>query len=232
VVDRYFAMFGMPPFSSGASVLKLVVLAAFVASAGVFFGMAKFRGQRGYRALMGLFLIHVTMLAVIDGFKQSFYQVYVEPLWIAVLAVVAVQAWRMWPRARWVVATALAAVLMVQLSVAAGRWRSNPFGKRFLPAVGFVQANAVSGKSVMASSEMGLKLGFTPALIDDYRLGYRTGKRADLIVMDEARYQPWIELLAGQDPGNYAYIQRMLREDYRVVYDRPGYRIFQRVAPR
>jgi hypothetical protein len=213
-------------------VLKMTVLGAFVASAGVFFGMAKFRGQRGYRALMGLFLIHVVMLAAIDGFKQSFYQIYVEPLWIAVLAVVVAQAWRMWPRTRWVLATALAAVLMVQLSVTAGRWRANPYGTRFLPAVGFLQANAASESSVMASSEMGLKLGFTASLIDDYRLGYRSGKRADLIVMDEARYQPWIALLAGQDPGNYSFIQRMLREDYRVVYDRPGYRIYQRVAPR
>ena len=81
----------------------------------------------------------------------------------------------------------------------------------------------------MASSEMGLELGFTSSLTDDFRLGYRSGKRAGLIVLDEARYQPWIELLAGQDPGNYQFIQRLLREEYRLVYDRAGYKIYQRL---
>jgi len=137
----------------------------------------------------------------------------------------------MWPRMRWVVATALGAVLMVQLSVAAGRCGRTL--RHALPARGGVYSGE-RGCGTERDGELGdgLKLGFTPALIDDYRLGYRSGKRADLIVMDEGRYQPWTALLAEQDPGNYAFIQRLLREEYRVVYDRPGYRIYQRNASR
>jgi hypothetical protein len=231
VVNRYLATFGAPPFSSGASMMKMVILLAFVASAVMFFGMRRFRSDRGYRALMGLFLIHVAMLAAIDGFKQAFYMIYVEPLWIALFAAVALHGWRSrtgmrWMVMRWMVATAVAAVLCVNLFVAASRWRTNPYRNRFLPAVEFLRTHPAS---VMASSEMGLELGFTPSLTDDFRLGYRSGKRARLIVLDEARYQPWIELLAGQDPGNYQFIQRLLREEYRLVYDRPGYKIYQRV---
>jgi hypothetical protein len=225
VVNRYLTIFGAPPHSSGASMLKLAILAAFVAGAVIFFAHPKFRGKQGYRVLMGLFLIHTGMLATIDGFKQTIYQVYVEPLWIALFAAVVVYYWRARPAGRWVAAAAVAAVLCVNLFVAASRWRANPYHNRFLPAVEFLRTHP---GSVMASSEMGLELGFTGKLTDDFRLGYRSGKRAGLIVLDEARYQPWIEFLAGQDPANYEYIQRLLREEYRLAYDRPGYRIYQR----
>jgi hypothetical protein len=226
IVNRYFAVFGVPPFSSGASMLKMGILLAFVIGALLFFLNPEFRKQRGYRALMVMFLIHTGMLFAIDGFKQTFYMVYAEPLWIALLAAVAYHYWTCVPRARWVVAAALGAVLCINIFVTAGRWRANPYRNRFLPAVTFLQQHPAS---VMASSEMGLELGFTPSLTDDFRLGYRSGKRPRLIVLDENRYQPWIALLAGQDPGNYAYIQRLLREEYRLAYENPGYKIYERL---
>ena len=82
----------------------------------------------------------------------------------------------------------------------------------------------------MASSEMAFRLGFTPMFVDDYRLGYRSGRRADILVLDEARYQPWIALLATQDPPNYRFIERLLTSEYRLVYDQAGYMIYQRIT--
>jgi len=229
LVNRYFANFGMPPHSSGLATIKLVVLFAWFASAAAFFALPVFRRKRGYRAIMGMFLIHVGLLLAINGNQLPFYTIYVAPLWIAVTAAVVLQCWRTFGDKRWLVAVACAAVMLVNISVTVGRFHVNPYRNRFLPALAFLRPYTDSGSSVMASSEVALGLGFDRRVIDDYRLGYRSGKRADFIVLDEARYQPWIELLAHQDPANYNFIQGLLK-NYHVVYDRPGYRIYRRAA--
>jgi hypothetical protein len=228
VVNRYLANFGGAPFSSGAARLKLVVLLAYFLGAAAFFLLPKLRARPGHRALAGMFLIHVGMLAVIDGYKQTFYMIYVEPLWIAAAAAAAVHGWRAMGRRRWIVAAALGAVVCIHVSVTAFHYRGNPYRNGFLPAARFVRSRPASAVSVMASSEMGFELGFTPALTDDFRLGYRSGKRAELIVVDAARYRSWIDGLKDQDPENYRYIETMLSRDYTVAYDRAGYRVYER----
>jgi hypothetical protein len=79
----------------------------------------------------------------------------------------------------------------------------------------------------MASAEFGIPLQFDRRIIDDFRLGYRSGKRPDLIVMDTPRYRLWTALLRDQDAGNYRYIQNLL-SSYRVVYDHGAYRMYER----
>ena len=68
-------------------------------------------------------------------------------------------------------------------------------------------------------------------MVDDFRLGYYSGKRPDLIVMDTQRYVPWTESLQGQDRENYRYIRNLL-SSYRVIYDHGGYRMYERPDPR
>jgi hypothetical protein len=228
LVNRYFTGFGMPPFSEGASTLKVIVLAAWFGSAAAMVVDSGVRKTRGHRALLMLLTIHLTLLALLDGFQQSFYMIYVEPLFIAVFAVVMTTWWAARPQRRWLVAAYVAVVVLVHVAVTGGRMRVNPYRNRYLPALEFVRAQAESGKTVMASTEMALGLNYAYSVTDDYRLGYRSAKHPDVIVVDEGRYQPWIELLAGQDAGNYAYIQDILAHQYRLVYDRPGYKIYER----
>jgi len=229
IVDRYLASFGASSVSTGASRIKLFILFAYVTSAIALFASRMLRSRTGYRLLAGLFVIHTAMLALTDGFKQSFYMIYVEPLWVAALAAFVVHCWRVMPNRRHILAVITASLLCVQVIVTAGRFWKNPYMNRFMPAAEFVQNLRGTGRSVMASSEMAFRLGFTPTLIDDYRLGYRSGKRADIVVLDEARYQPWIGLMATQDPPNYWFIQHLLASEYRLVYDQAGYRVYERI---
>ena len=230
IVDRYLASFGISPFSTGVSRIKVFILCAYATSAIALFASRTLRSRTGYRLLAGLFLIHATMLALTDGFKQSFYMIYVEPLWAAALAAFVVHCWRVMPKRRQILAVIAVALLSIHVTVTAGRFWKNAYMNRFLPAAEFVQRLRSSGRSVMASSEMAFRLGFGPTFIDDYRLGYRSGKHPDIIVLDEARYQPWIALLAKQDPQNYWFIQRLLASEYSLVYNRAGYVIYERTA--
>jgi hypothetical protein len=230
IVDRYLACFGISPFSTGVSRIKVFILFAFAASAIALFGSRKLRSRPGIRQLACLFLIHVTMLAIMDGFKQSFYMIYVEPLLAAALAAFVVHCWRVMPNRRHVLVVLMVAFLCVHVIVTAGRFWKNPYKNRFEPAAEFARARRGSQRSVMASSEMAFRLGFSPTFIDDYRLGYRSGKRADIVVLDEARYQPWIALLAQQDRQNYWFIQNLLASEYTLVYHQAGYMIYERTA--
>ncbi len=81
----------------------------------------------------------------------------------------------------------------------------------------------------MGSAELGFQLGFDSNLIDDIRLGFRTGKRPAYIVM-EKRYAEWLDWAKTNDPPNYAYIETLLAKEYRLLYDHLGYRIYERLA--
>src|SRR5262249_5153572 len=85
--NRYFTGFGMPPCSEGASPLKIIVLAAWFGSAAAMVVDSGVRKARGHGALLMLLTVHLTLLALLDGFQQSFYMIYVEPLFIAVFAI-------------------------------------------------------------------------------------------------------------------------------------------------
>ena len=226
---RYLQHFGMPPYSQGASRLKLVILAAYVAGiAGVAFSR-KLRARRGVRALAGIAAIHFLGLTLIDGFKQHLYLIYVAPLFVALFAVFAAHSWREARVPRPALAAIMAVLVIVQLAVTGARIRQDAYHRRYLAAAEFLKGRGGGvSRTVMASAEMGFQLGFTPMLVDDYRLGYRSGTRPEFIVIDEARYGAWIPLLAEQDPGNYAYIQDLLRARYHAAYDREGYRIYER----
>jgi hypothetical protein len=143
---------------------------------------------------------------------------------------VVVYGWRAMPNWRYVLGVIVVALMCIQVSVTVSRFRKDPYKNKFVPAAEFVRTIRKPGEPVMASSEMALCLGFDSSFIDDYRLGYRSGKRADILVLDEARYQAWIGLLAKQDPQNYWFIQRLLASQYRPVYDQDGYRIYKRIA--
>jgi hypothetical protein len=47
----------------------------------------------------------------------------------------------------------------------------------YMPVVDYLQQHVPPGTLVMGSAELGFHLGFTPALIDDVRLGYFSSRR-------------------------------------------------------
>ena len=80
------------------------------------------------------------------------------------------------------------------------------------------------------SSELGWELGWKSNLVDDFRLGYLTGKRPDIIVTDKNRYQEWIPNLKMQDPKAYTYTTNLLENEFHPVHRNEGYITYFRTS--
>jgi hypothetical protein len=225
VAGRYLETYGLGLSTEGASRLKLLILACYVLGVLGCLLTPGIRRQKGYRALLILTAIYMLLLPLIDGFQQTFYLVHILPMFAGLLAGWIVWSWRVRPLRRPLLAGILLCLAGVQCSVLAYRVWRNPYKSSYLKAGQFLKTRP---GLVMASSEWAFQLGFDGPLVDDFRLGFRSGKRPDVIVIDEGRYGPWIENLAAQDPANYGYIRTMLAEDFRLASDQGYYKIYAR----
>ena len=228
ITGRYMEAYGFAATSGVASRVKAVVLVCYF---GGFLACAlttRIRRDRGFRALLILTGIFFFMLPILDGFRQLFYLLPIIPAFCALFSGWLTLQWRERSLPRPVLAAMVACLVVVQAGVSASRIRQNVYGNSYVPAVRFLKNNAPSNAMVLGSAELAFALGFQANLVDDYRLGYRSGKKADYIVMDRQRYAEWIGQLERQDPPNFRYIQTMLTNEYRVVFDEPMYTIYAR----
>ena len=226
---RYLDQYGLAPDTPPASRIKILILATYAAGVLVACGTRSIRKDRGLRILLVLTAWTTVGVMLLDSFAQPWYIVHLVSLPIALLAVSVTYLWtsRRVPAAALVVVLGLA--IAIQLLVSGSRAVKN--GRQdFLAAVTFLRDRLHGYHLVLASAEFAIPFGFDGRFVDDFRLGYYSGKRPDLIVMDTQRYGPWTELLQGQDPDNYRYIRDLL-SSYRVVYDHGGYRMYERPEP-
>ena len=206
--------------------MKGIVLAIY--SVGVLGALTQksIRRHVGLRVLLILMACNLIGLTIMDSFGIGWYLIYLLPLAIALVAALANSWWTSGRAPRVAIALALGLLIAIQLTVSISRIAKNNRSD-FLAAADFLRDRLSGYRLVMASAEFGIPLQFDRRLIDDFRLGYRSGKRPDLIVMDTPRYCLWTGLLRDQDTGNYRYIQNLL-SSYRVVYDHGAYRMYQR----
>jgi len=81
----------------------------------------------------------------------------------------------------------------------------------------------------MGSAEFGYALGFDGVrLTDDQRLGFRSGKRPDFVVLDKNRYQEWIPQFETSEPDTHRYITAMLAQQFHPVMANGAYKLYQR----
>ena len=127
------------------------------------------------QALLVLALLCPAILAVIDGVKRPFYLIYAVPFAIAVMSVVLVRT-----RTRWLAIPLLA----LQVAGLALAMRHDAYSEQYLPAVAFLRSHEQPRTLIMGPSEFGFQLGYDRELVDDFRLGYNSGKTPDYIVID------------------------------------------------
>ena len=93
----------------------------------------------------------------------------------------------------------------------------------------FVKSHARPGDLIMGSSELGWELGFWGNnVVDDFRLGYLTGKHPDIIVLDKNRYQEWIPNLKVFNPKAYEFTTGLLAREFEPVHRNESYIVYLR----
>ena len=77
---------------------------------------------------------------------------------------------------------------------------------------------------IIGSAELAFQLGYADNLVDDPRLGFRSGGRPNFIVIDKNRYAEWIPQYEQREPETYRYIRGMLDGEFHQVLENDGYR--------
>jgi 4-amino-4-deoxy-L-arabinose transferase-like glycosyltransferase len=230
IVIRYLTSYGLAPGLPAPGRLKGIILAIYIAGVLVAFATRSIRNDRLLRILLILAAWNALGVTLLDSYGIGWYLIYIIPFAIVLLSISVNHLWssrRVPPTA---IALALTLLIAIQFVVSASRVAKND-RRDFLSAAGFLRNRLDGYRLVMASAEFGIPFRFDRRMLDDFRLGYRSRKTPDLIVMDSPRYCLWSELLRDQDPGNYRYIHNLL-SSYRVVYNHGAYRMYERPALR
>ena len=187
------------------------------------------RKDRGCRALLLLGALNYVTLAVFDGFKSSGYLLHTLPLATALLAIYARFLYSKageWPVLHSAVTTVMIAFFAVQ---AFTLWRSftyTPERQDYDRTLAFLR-QAGAPPQIIAAGEFAFDLGFDTGMVDDWRLGYFSGKRPPFIVAN-AIYRGWFIQSATLDPKIHNYMVRLLRDEYHVAFETPTYTVYQR----
>ncbi|MGB8506829.1 MAG: glycosyltransferase family 39 protein [Pyrinomonadaceae bacterium] len=227
---RYPAVFGLgshSPGHAGPIYLKVLILAAYATAVlGVVF-VRQLRRHEGYRALLILAALYFVILAILDGQKMSYNLLYIVPLYGALLAVFLRWCWTTSAVPRTLVTLCVSGLLVLQVGGVLYKMKQNTYAKGYAPAINFLKRNATPTSIIMGSSATGFGLGFPDTLVDDVKLGYYSGKRADFIVVDP-EYEGTLEAFKDRQPEVYAYFGKLFNEDFRLVHDEGAYKIYAR----
>ena len=226
VVHRYLYNFGLAPWTSASGRLNLVPLLILLAGTVLCFTVRDIRRHPGYRLILAWTAITACYFTWFEGLKTPFYLIYLTPLYSVLCAVGALWLWERRPRARVPVAAAVAVLALLQgvrtLAIAARRPRQNTFA----PAVRYLREHYTPATFIMGDGSLMFGLGPGWNLLDDFRLGYNSARRPDVIVIDAA-WEDRIHMLRELHPPVWEHTQRLMA-GYREVYNQAAYRVLQR----
>jgi hypothetical protein len=227
ISHRYMDNYGLAAWSSLSGRLNVIPLVIFLAGAAACLLVPEIRRHPGYRLVIVWTAITVVFLTGFEGLKTVFYLIYLTPLYSILVTVAAGWLWRRRPRWR----CGLAAVLLLFVALQAARTpiadSRNPRRTTYDPAVQYLRARFHRHTFIMGNASLIFGLGPDWNILDDFHLGYNSGKRAEVVVIDP-HWADGIEMLQTQQPSTYAFITQLLSAEYQEVYNQGGYRILIR----
>jgi 4-amino-4-deoxy-L-arabinose transferase-like glycosyltransferase len=220
---KYFEAFGLAPFSTGASRLKILILVAYAAAIVGAVCVRAIRRHRGFKALLILTAIYFVFETFFNH-KLVFYLVHIIPMYAAILAVWVHWCWAERRVPRQVIAVAVCGFLFLQISGVVYRVNQNSYQEDYLPAVAFLKHHSGDKTLVIGSAEIAFGVGFE-RVKDDIRFGYYSGKTPDYIVMGY-HYDGLMKLLEEREPAVYETAAERLSHSYKQVYNHGSYQIY------
>ena len=227
VWNIYAAAYGLRTHWAGPAVhLRALILLVYLSGVAGVLLTRSLRQRRDVRALLLLLGTYFLLMSLMRRESAHEYLVHIIPFYATVLAVWLTWVWHRGAVPRWVAASAVAGLVVLQTGGVVMRVAANTYQRQYLPVVQFLQTQAGPGELIMGGAELGFALGFTERLVDDARLGFHSGRHAELIVVDE-RYQSWFTTILASEPDVQAYVQRLLAERYSPVYSRAPYVVYR-----
>jgi hypothetical protein len=228
VMMRFLYMFGMAPDTRGFSHIKILILAAYAAGILGVLCTWGLRSQLGIRSLLLVSGVTLLVMIALDREAQHQYLIHFVLWMISLTAVAAVWWWDHRSVPRWVLAAGLVVVVTVQISTTSRRLSQHAYTTLYLPVTEYLKRNAQGKGPIMGSAELAFELGYVDALVDDQRLGFRSGKRPNFIVIDQNRYAEWIPQYQLREPETYRYIRGLMDREFHEVLQNNAYQVYAR----
>ncbi len=231
--QRYPHAFGLLANTGGHSgpiYLKSLILIGYIAGVfGLIFTRELRRNQK-YFALLILAGIYFASLSILDGQKQTYYLIHIIPIYVACLAIFINQAWEKSskPFQKLILLGGVFLFVSLQIGGIALRIKQNTKGRLYQPTINYLKENAAENDLIMGKSDLGFGLGFPENFVDDGRFGYRSGKRPKFIICD-SQVENSFKDSEFHFPEFYEYFPKLLEDEYEVVYENEGYRVFSRI---
>jgi len=229
ITHRYMDSYGLAAWSSLTGRLNVIPLLMFLAALVVCLCTPAIRRQPGYRLLLIWTLVVMSFLTELEGLKTHFYLIYVTPLYSVLLAVALAWMWTRLARWRWLLTAAILLFVGLQaLRTTSGAWH-NRRQLAYDPAVQYLRTHTDPKTFTMGGAGLAFGLGPDWNLLDDTRLGYNSGKRPKLVVIDPT-WDDAILMMQSNAPAIHSYLTRLLETEYREVYNHAGYRVLARLS--
>jgi hypothetical protein len=178
-----------------------------------------------------LVLLEYLTLWFLDGFKSSCYLIHTLPLAGALFAI---YAHFLFSKARRALLPVMSAALIlfaaVQFTTPGRSFSVTPERRDDKNALAYLKRSG-SPPSIIPAGEFAFAPGFDSGMVDDWRLGYFSGRRPPFIAANVI-YSGWLEHSATLDPAIHAYMLRLLRDEYRVAFRNRSYTVYQRIGAR
>jgi 4-amino-4-deoxy-L-arabinose transferase-like glycosyltransferase len=182
---RYLESFGFGAGTTGLARLQLLVLGLYLLGIIGSILLARRTRHPRLRLLLTLTAIQFACMTFLEGKKSSLYFVHMTPFFGALLAITIDAARTARVSLRWAAAGVACLYVVLQVGGLAYGIRRDPYRRYYEPLIAAVRANYPGSGWIMGNASVGFGLAFPAELIDDRLLGYHSGKRPALIVIDK-----------------------------------------------
>jgi hypothetical protein len=224
---RYLYNFGVGEGLSEAGQIKVLILLFYVLAVAAILISKSLRSQSLSRFLIIIALQEFVMLLLLDSMKQHYYLIHIVPTLTVIMAVWINSLWKQKPIFKYCALAIIVSFVLINLSIFTSQLKRNAYRGDYLATANFLNQNMQNNDTVTGSAEFWFSLKQKENLTDDYRLGYRTGKRSKFVILDAQRYKDWIKALAENDPAGHQNIQNTLRNEYDPIFQNDRYEIFE-----
>ena len=162
-----------------------------------------------------------------EGLKRDFYLAHAVPALDLALAVVLCSV-KPPGRVRVAVMSVFVAGLVIVQCVTERHYARATYAPRdFFAAEKFLEVNYAPGQNLIAPSEFAYRFGFYGGLVDDWRIGYGSGKNPEFLVVGGLT-KNWLKAHHDDTPEFARFVDNRLGQEYVVVLRNPYYTIYAR----
>jgi hypothetical protein len=222
--ERYFGYFsGLGGRLPRVMSLKILITLSYLGS--VAYVLTFGRRRPGAKTTAALAVGFGLALMFLENLKWYIYLLHILPLFAATLALTVSDLRERFPHWRVWLYGAVAGMLVFNAGVVISRIRLNEYRTTFEPVAHYVLEARHPGDLVRGDGGFAFHLGFDGALIDDFRLGYYSRRKARIIIMN-GRYQEWLNIMKSDDREVYFYMRALLQSSCAPRFTRGQYTVY------